>query len=467
MGSVPFRVASLGGGPGFELLAVRDFCAEHLPAADVQLKSLDLEASWRPCAEGLGVPFGVWDVNDGDGLLAAAGWERIDLALISYVYYHYMSSDHCAQWLATRLRDGSLGTVMIISRFEHLTRQIGAIERHGVHTTKLMTQPRFTPRLQADDRQLLYSSAEAPPLQPLAHRLPMTFPNVPHEDRKDPRDRSYEGPYEDEPHGGGGGGFQGGGFRGGGGRHGGHHHGHRDRHGGNRGRGGHWNPRHEWGGPPHHPPPHHPPYPPHPPHPPYPPYPSYPPYPPYPPGPPPPPYLPGYPSPHGGPPPPPGYLAPPPPPPPGLTPAGQPYLGPTPAHGSPLPPPGPPSGPRPVPPRPISFVSAGTTASSPREAEAEQEAVGGQPLETAEARRERQLQAVPEPLRASICRLDPEVSEPAFAFFALEHAGRTGTHQIILETEGDSGAEQMAIVLKLDFDTQSWKRVRKKARGVS
>ena len=30
----PFRVASLGGGPGFELLAVREFCAARLPQAE-------------------------------------------------------------------------------------------------------------------------------------------------------------------------------------------------------------------------------------------------------------------------------------------------------------------------------------------------------------------------------------------------------------------------------------------------
>ena len=81
--SVPFRVASLGGGPGFELLAVQAFCAEHLPAAAVQLTSLDLEESWRPCAEGLGLGFAPWDVQDGEGLLGACGWPRVDLAIIS------------------------------------------------------------------------------------------------------------------------------------------------------------------------------------------------------------------------------------------------------------------------------------------------------------------------------------------------------------------------------------------------
>ena len=83
--AAPYRVVSLGGGPGFELLAVRAFVALHLPSVALELRSLDLEASWRPCAEGLGIEFSEWDVNDGDGLMAAVGEgvERIDLAIIS------------------------------------------------------------------------------------------------------------------------------------------------------------------------------------------------------------------------------------------------------------------------------------------------------------------------------------------------------------------------------------------------
>ena len=64
------RVASLGGGPGFELLAVRAFLERECPETALDLISLDLEESWRPCAEELGVRFSVWDVNDGEGLLA-------------------------------------------------------------------------------------------------------------------------------------------------------------------------------------------------------------------------------------------------------------------------------------------------------------------------------------------------------------------------------------------------------------
>jgi hypothetical protein len=68
-----------------------------------------------------------------------------------YVLYHYMSNEHCAEWLARRLTGGSIGAVLIISRFENLGRQIDAVERRGVRVTRLMRQPRYS-HLRSDDR---------------------------------------------------------------------------------------------------------------------------------------------------------------------------------------------------------------------------------------------------------------------------------------------------------------------------
>ena len=45
----------------------------------------------------------------GQGLLRASGWPKIDLAVISYVFYHYMSRDLCYDWLAAALRSGEVG----------------------------------------------------------------------------------------------------------------------------------------------------------------------------------------------------------------------------------------------------------------------------------------------------------------------------------------------------------------------
>ncbi len=45
----PVRVASVGGGPGYELFATREFFARYAGSVPVQLCSLDLEQSWDEC----------------------------------------------------------------------------------------------------------------------------------------------------------------------------------------------------------------------------------------------------------------------------------------------------------------------------------------------------------------------------------------------------------------------------------
>lgn len=45
----PIRVASVGGGPGYELFATREFFARYAESVPVQLCSLDLEQSWDEC----------------------------------------------------------------------------------------------------------------------------------------------------------------------------------------------------------------------------------------------------------------------------------------------------------------------------------------------------------------------------------------------------------------------------------
>ena len=51
------RVASIGGGPGFELLAFQRFFAFYYPKFEMELISLDVEESWRPHVEGLGMRY--------------------------------------------------------------------------------------------------------------------------------------------------------------------------------------------------------------------------------------------------------------------------------------------------------------------------------------------------------------------------------------------------------------------------
>ena len=373
-GGVPFRVASFGGGPGFEMVAVRAFCERFLPRARPEMVSLDLATEWAPCAEALGFRFNEWDVNDGEGVLRKAGMERIDLALISYVLYHYMSNEHCADWMARRLASKDIGAVLIISRFEEMSYQVESIERRGGRVVKLMKQPQFTRHKRSDTRQMLYLPGDAPPPVPLAPhegRQRMTYPNVPHEDFKDARDKSYE--LDDGGEGGGEGGADGPAFGGGGG-------------------GGSGKPSGvERGGT----------------------------------------QAVGAPAVSGW-----GYaptaMVPPPPPPGGPPPPGNP----------PPPPPPPPAPTRTEPPPP---PAAGATPAA------------GFPAE------------VPEVLHDALRAVGAAERAIALSFFRQQAEGRTGTVEVVLQSDGSKRDEAtgtdvpMNIVLKLDFSTWAWKRVRKKA----
>ena len=118
---------------------------------------------------------------DGDGLLGKTGWPAIDLAVISYVYYHYMSNEHCADWLARLLHAGAVKAVLIISRFEDLSQNLDAVARRGVHVVPLMRKPRHS-RRPTDHRQLLYVSptaGELPTPLPQQEWLPSPTPTVP------------------------------------------------------------------------------------------------------------------------------------------------------------------------------------------------------------------------------------------------------------------------------------------------
>ena len=104
---------------------------------------------------------------DGDGLLGKTGWPAIDLAVISYVYYHYMSNEHCADWLARLLHAGAVKAVLIISRFEDLSQNLDAVARRGVHVVPLMRKPRHSRRA-TDHRQVRTHRAHPP----LPHTVP-------------------------------------------------------------------------------------------------------------------------------------------------------------------------------------------------------------------------------------------------------------------------------------------------------
>jgi len=168
------RVASMGGGPGFELIAFRAFCSAYYPGLSLDLVSLDVEESWRSCAEGLGLRFVKWDVRDGGVAKACGG--AVDFAVASYVFKMYMCEDVVADWLARELAD--IEACLVINRDEKLQHECELVRSRGVDVVKLLEQ-----RHGGDDRQLVFALARSF-IPNASFVVSPTFPNVPYEEHK-------------------------------------------------------------------------------------------------------------------------------------------------------------------------------------------------------------------------------------------------------------------------------------------
>ena len=154
------RWASLGGGPGFELLAVRWFFERHYPAYDLDLVSLDLEGSLAAVRGRSRSAIQRWDVNDGDGLEDAAGG-HVDFSLVSYVLKMYMANTGCAKWLGDKLNAPTrpMRAALVVSRDENLEAACQLMRDVG----KVTVVPLMDPSGGRDDRQIAYVPAGTAP----------------------------------------------------------------------------------------------------------------------------------------------------------------------------------------------------------------------------------------------------------------------------------------------------------------
>ena len=108
-------------------------------------------------------------------------------------------------------------------------------------------------------------------------------------------------------------------------------------------------------------------------------------------------------------------------------------------------------------------AAAAAASSSAAAAAAEGSAAAPPPGESEADRRARRLAEVPEALREALGQMGAAEAEVALAFFNKEGLeGRTGSAQLVLETEAGGEAQ---IVLKLNYEERSWKRVRKKVKA--
>lgn len=166
--STKLRVASVGGGPAFELVALADFVS-----ATPELYSLDLQPAWKPYAEALGCEFAQVDVNQATpkSLIDACGGKPLDILVVSYLLI-YCTNERTADLLADLLRQ-RLVSVLLISERTHIQGIVNLLRKRHIAVIPLMPQTRET-----DHRQLL-ALLDPKPLGGAAAPTPVTFFNVP------------------------------------------------------------------------------------------------------------------------------------------------------------------------------------------------------------------------------------------------------------------------------------------------
>ena len=134
------RVASLGGGPGFELLAFQEFFKlKKIGPKRIDLISADLEKTWGEYVRLLGFDFIQYNLKDCNFLTRAnvAQKGKIDFLLVSAVMEMYMSNETSADDLARMLSPhGGVKAVLVVSRSTKLSAH-RLMEKRGVKAVPL------------------------------------------------------------------------------------------------------------------------------------------------------------------------------------------------------------------------------------------------------------------------------------------------------------------------------------------
>ena len=184
-GSNTVRIAAVGGGPGYELLAARLFFKEKCPHITLELICMDVCEAWRPCAEKLGFRFVQYDItDDSTDPLAAAGLEpgELDLCIVSCVMI-YCTTKQTMEMFYKLLHDGGVGAALVSERGE---KNIACtmFEELGGSVARLIDQSNGL-----DERQAIWCSNDFYETNLLSclkesGRSQRTFPNVPFEEHK-------------------------------------------------------------------------------------------------------------------------------------------------------------------------------------------------------------------------------------------------------------------------------------------
>ena len=173
--SPKLRCASLGGGPAFELDALREFCRAKNAETEFAFYSLDLQPGWRPYAEALGchfvAPFDVSQITPQDVVQACRG--PIDVLVISYLFI-YCTTPRTADLLQHLLVTGLVRCLFISQRTQDQD-IVALLEARGLSVTPLLPQQHGK-----DQRQLLVlDKSKLKPTGASSLDEDSAFPNVP------------------------------------------------------------------------------------------------------------------------------------------------------------------------------------------------------------------------------------------------------------------------------------------------
>jgi len=136
----PLRVASLGGGPGFELLAFQEyFKMKKIGPKKIDLISADLEHTWGEYVRLLGFDFIQYDLKAFNFLERANVQQKgkIDFILVSAVMEMYMANDDSADDLVRMLSpEGGVKAILVVSRSSKLS-TFRLMEKRGIRAVPL------------------------------------------------------------------------------------------------------------------------------------------------------------------------------------------------------------------------------------------------------------------------------------------------------------------------------------------
>jgi len=183
------RVAAVGGGPGFELLATKLFFEQRFPQVEkLELICMDACPAWRPYAEELGFRFLYYDINNQEtNPLEVAGLERgqLHFCIVSCVMI-YVTNNQTLDMFHRLVHEDGVGAILLSERGEK-TRACTMFQDRGGSAIRLLDQA-----YGIDERQAILCSNEFKDShlsQPNDKAIDLTFPNVPYMEHKVDRQR--------------------------------------------------------------------------------------------------------------------------------------------------------------------------------------------------------------------------------------------------------------------------------------